>query len=105
MAGHILGLERCDIWELADRSSTPISGCRLYDDRLEVFQGFTHLFNLPRGKPPSNGGYGYIVDYRHIIHSLRRKPKALLNLVYRSQLFPRLSFARAFDVLLESKGE
>jgi hypothetical protein len=30
---------------------------------------------------------------------------ALLNLVYRSQLFPRLAFARAFDVLLESKGE
>lgn len=78
---------------------------RLYDDRLEVFQGFTHLFNLTRGKAPSNGGYGYIVDYRHIIHSLRRKPMALLNLVYRSQLFPRLAFARAFDVLLESKGE
>lgn len=78
---------------------------RLYDDRLEVFQGSSWLFNLVRGQTPSNGKYGYVVDYRHIIHSLRRKPMALLNLVYRSQLFPRRAFARAFDLLLESKGE
>ena len=30
---------------------------------------------------------------------------ALLNLVYRDQLFPRAAYARAFDVLLTSVGE
>lgn len=33
--------------------------------------------------------------------SLRRKPMALLNLVYREQLFPREAWRRTFDVLLE----
>jgi len=78
---------------------------RLYDDRLEVFQGSTHLFDLPRGRPGPNGKHGHVVDYRHVIHSLRRKPMALLNLVYRGQLFPRRAYARAFDMLLAESGE
>ena len=63
---------------------------RLYDDRLEVFQG-AHASHRPcrAGAPRPNGKHGHVVDYRHVIHSLRRKPMALLNLVYRDQLFPR----------------
>ena len=56
---------------------------------LNVFQGSTHLFDLPRGRSGPNGRHGHVIDYRHVIHSLRRKPMALLNLVYRDQLFPR----------------
>jgi hypothetical protein len=78
---------------------------RLYDDRLDVFQGSTHLLTLRRGRSGPNGKHGHVVDYRHVIHSLRRKPMALLNLVYRDQLFPRRAFAKAFDVLLEEVGE
>ena len=78
---------------------------RLYDDRLEVFQGSTHLFDLPRGRPGPNGKHGHVIDYRHIIHSLRRKPMALLNLVYRDQLFPRRAYAKVFDALLAETGE
>jgi hypothetical protein len=26
---------------------------------------------------------GHVADYRHVIHALRKKPMALLNLVYR----------------------
>jgi hypothetical protein len=32
--------------------------------------------------------------------ALRRKPMALLNLVYREQLFPRRAYRRAFEALL-----
>ena len=78
---------------------------RLYDDRLDVFQGATHLFTLARGRPGPNGKHGHVIDYRHVIHSLRRKPMALLNLVYRDQLFPRRAYARAFDALLAEAGE
>lgn len=78
---------------------------RLYDDRLDVFQGATHLFTLPRGRSRPNGKHGHVVDYRHVIHSLRRKPMALLNLVYRDQLFPRRAYARAFDALLAEAAE
>ena len=78
---------------------------RLYDDRLECFQGSTSILTLRRGRAQANGKHGHVVDYRHVIHSLRRKPMALLNLVYRDQLFPRRAFALAFEALLAGLGE
>jgi hypothetical protein len=78
---------------------------RLYDDRLVLFIGGTPLMTLPRGRPKANGVHGHVVDYRHVIHSLRRKPMALLNLVYRDQLFPRTAYARLFDRLIEALPE
>jgi len=77
----------------------------LHDDRLECFQGSTPILTLRRGRPQPSGKHGHVVDYRHIIHSLRRKPMALLNLVYREQLFPRRAFALAFEALLAGLGE
>jgi hypothetical protein len=74
---------------------------RLYDDRLDVFVGGTHLLTLPRGRPHPSGKHDQVVDYRHVIHSLRRKPMALLNLVYRDRLFPREAYRRTFDRLRE----
>jgi len=78
---------------------------RLYDDRLECFLGATLLMTLRRGRPHLNGKHGHVVDYRHVIHALRRKPMALLNLVYREQLFPRRAYQRAFEALLAGSGE
>ena len=74
---------------------------RIYDDRLDCYLGTTQVATLRRGKPVSDTRGSHVVDYRHIIHALRRKPLALLNLVYRDQLFPRRAFARAFDALRE----
>ena len=74
---------------------------RLYDDRLELFLGGTALMTLERGRPGANGKHGHVVDYRHIIHSLRRKPMALLSLVYRDRLFPREAYRLTFDSLCE----
>ncbi len=78
---------------------------RLYDDRLECLLGSTPVLTLPRGRVSYRGGVKsaatvHVVDYRHIIHSLKRKPGALLNLVYRDQLFPRQAFRRTWDALL-----
>ena len=78
---------------------------RLYDDRLELFVGGTHLMTMRRGRAASNGAHGHVVDYRHVIHSLRRKPMALLKLVYRDQLFPREAYRRTFERLLEAGSE
>ena len=72
---------------------------RLFDDRLEVFLGGTHQFTLPRGRAHPDGRHGHVVDYRHIIHALRRKPMALLGLVYRDSLFPRAAYAHAFEAM------
>ncbi|MFQ5430739.1 MAG: IS21 family transposase [Phycisphaerae bacterium] len=78
---------------------------RLHDDRLDVFIGATPLMTLPRGRADRSGKHGHVVNYRHVIHSLRRKPMALLNLVYRDQLFPRDAYRKTFDALLERGPE
>src|SRR6056297_2642098 len=73
---------------------------RLYDDRLELLMGGTQLMTLPRGRAHSDGRHDQVVNYHHVIHSLRCKPMALLNLVYRDKLFPRLAYRRAFEALI-----
>lgn len=79
---------------------------RLYDDRLKCFLGSTQLLTLRRGRPPQGSGkHGHVVDYHHVIHALRKKPMALVNLVYRDQLFPRRAYARAFEALLSRESE
>jgi transposase InsO family protein len=78
---------------------------RLYDDRLDLFIGGTALMTLTRGRVAANGKHAHVVDYRHVIHALRRKPMALRNLVYRDQLFPRDAYRRTFDRLLERLPE
>ena len=60
---------------------------------------------LARGRATPTGKHAHVVDYRHVIHALRRKPMALLNLVYRDQLFPRDAYRRTFDRLLEKLPE
>ena len=74
---------------------------RLYDDRLDLFLGASFLLTLPRGRPDANGRHGKVVNYHHVVHALRRKPMALLNLVYRAQLFPPIAYRRSFEMLLE----
>src|SRR6266851_2583063 len=78
---------------------------RLYDDRLDLLIGGTPLMTLTRGRAAAAGKHGHVVDYRHVIDALRRKPMALLNLVYRDQLFPRDAYRRNFDRLLETIAE
>jgi hypothetical protein len=77
----------------------------LFDDRLDCFLGGTCILTLARGRPRGNGKHGHVVDYHHVIHALRRKPMALLNLVYRDQLFPRRAYDRAFEALLAAGND
>jgi hypothetical protein len=76
---------------------------RIYDDRLECFLGQSLVLTLPRGRAPSDGRRIQVVDYRHIIHSLRCKPMALLHLVYRDALFPRPAYRAAWERLIEMR--
>jgi hypothetical protein len=78
---------------------------RIHDDRIDLFMGATKLLTLERGRAESSGKHGHVVDYHHVIHALRRKPMALLNLAYRAQLFPRDAYRQTFDVLLEKFSE
>lgn len=78
---------------------------RIYDDRLELFVGGTHLMNLQRVRAGGRGKRAHVVNYHHVIHSLRKKPMALLHLTYRDKLFPRQEYCRTFDRLLEELSD
>jgi len=77
----------------------------VYDDRLDCFLGSTPMMTLRRGRQPSADKGGHVVDYRHVIHALRKKPMALNNLVYRDQLFPRPAFRKAFEAMCVEVGD
>ena len=76
---------------------------RVHDDRIDAYLGAAHLLTLPRGRAPSKKAgrtTTHIVDYRHVIGSLRAKPGALAGLTYRDALWPRTAYRRAWEALI-----
>ena len=51
------------------------------------------------------GSEEHRIDYRHVIWSLVRKPGAFARYRYREDLFPSLTFRRAYDALRRHRGE
>jgi transposase InsO family protein len=74
---------------------------RIYDDRLEVYYGGSHQLTVER----LLGRGGHRINYRHIIWSLVRKPGAFRLFKYREDLFPSLTFRRAYDALCKREGD
>jgi hypothetical protein len=68
---------------------------RVRAETVEVYHGTAHLLTLPR----LLGRFQHRVDYRHVSWSLVRKPGAFAHYRYRDDLFPTLSFRRAYDRL------
>ena len=71
----------------------------VYDDRIEAFLGATSVVTPPRRRGRDDGVRVHCVNYRHVIHALRRKPQALAGSVYRDGLFPRTEYAEAWTAL------
>jgi hypothetical protein len=77
---------------------------KIFDDRLELYMGGTPLMTLRRGRS-DKGKRGHVIDYHHVIGALRRKPMALMGLVYRDELFPRQAYKLTFERLIEKLPE
>ncbi len=71
----------------------------VHDDRIEAFLGATHVVTHPRRRGRGDGVRVHCVNYRHVIHALRRKPQALAGSIYRDGLFPRSEYAEAWAAL------
>jgi len=79
---------------------------RVYSETLECWLGSVCVLELRRGQPAATGTKrSRIVDYRHLLPALIRKPGALARSVLRDDLFPRteyrLMWAHLKDVLPE----
>jgi hypothetical protein len=70
----------------------------LFDDRLDCFLGPDAVVTLPRRRA-DRAHRTRVIDYRHVIATLKKKPQALRHLVYRDELFPRTAYARAWQAL------
>lgn len=70
---------------------------RIYDDRIEVYYGGKHQLTTSR----LLGRGSHRIDYRHIIWSLVRKPRAFRVYKYREDQFPSLGFRKIYDKLCE----
>jgi len=69
---------------------------RAYESKLEVWYGNQRQLTMER----LPGRNKHRIDYRHIIWSLVRKPGAFERYKYREELFPTLTFRRAYDALV-----
>jgi hypothetical protein len=72
-----------------------------HEAELKVFLGREFLFCLPRLR----GDRGALVDFRHVITGLLRKPGAFIHYRHREALYPSLVFRAAFDRLVADHGE
>lgn len=72
---------------------------RLYSDRLDCYLSGALVLTLARGTRSPVGGRGRVIDYRHFIDALKRKPQAFKGLVFRDALFPREAYRRTWEQL------
>ena len=70
----------------------------LYAERLEVRYGDVLIEEMERVR----GVGASLINYRHIIHSLVRKPGAFERFRHQQQLFPQFIFRVAYDRLRET---
>jgi hypothetical protein len=74
---------------------------RQHADLVEVF----YRGKLTASMPRLRGERAHRIDYRHVIWSLVRKPGAFARYRFREELFPTLTFRRAYDALVQTRGE
>jgi hypothetical protein len=72
----------------------------IYERALKLYSGRELLLVLPR----HCGDRGVVLDYRHVIDHLLRKPGAFDRYRYREQLYPSRSFREAHDRLVTKHG-
>jgi transposase InsO family protein len=78
---------------------------RVYSEKLECWLGNVCVLELRRGQPDGANGRGKVVDYRHLLPALKRKPGALARSVLRDALFPRTEYRQMWEQLKERLPE
>ena len=74
---------------------------RVYSDKLEGWLGNVCVLELRRGQIDARGR-GKMIDYRHLLPALKRKPGALARSALRDDLFPRTEYRQMW---IQLKGQ
>ena len=70
---------------------------QLFADHLDLYYAQKRVDTVPRLR----GKNRHLINYRHVIDQLRRKPGAFENYRYREEMFPGSCFRVAYDELKE----
>ena len=74
---------------------------RIYENRIVLLDGAREVAQLPR----NGGDRGAVIDFRHIIGHLLRKPGAFAGYRWREELFPAPVFRAAYNHLARVSHE
>ena len=98
--GSVIHVER-NIYSVDSRLIGERVDVRVYADHLEVWFAGRVVERLGRLR----GQRKHIINYRHVIDWLVRKPGAFENYQYRDDLFPTSRFRMAYDALRETTSD
>lgn len=76
------------IYTVPSRLQGEVLNVRVYDDRLVCYLGAHYVVTLRRVRLSNKNKRGRQVDYRHVIHSLVKKPRAFRSSQLRDDLLP-----------------
>lgn len=74
---------------------------RVYENRIVLLEGSVEVAQLPL----ASGESGAVIDFRHVIGHLRRKPGAFAGYRWREAMFPSPLYRAAYDHLRRTSGE
>jgi hypothetical protein len=78
---------------------------RQYAQHVECWLGGQCVLKLPRAQPGEGQRAGRVIDYRHLVGALKRKPGAFARWVLRDASFPRLVYRQTWERLIAQKTE
>ncbi len=91
-------LVRGNFYSVPSQLIGEVTEVRIHVEHLEVWYSGRQVQQMPRLR----GSGRHRINYRHVIESLVRKPGAFANYRYREDLFPRIIFRVAYDLLQEA---
>ena len=74
---------------------------RIYENRIVLLDGAQEVAQLP----PGGKDRGAVIDFRHVIGHLLRKPGAFADYRWREELFPAPAYRAAYDHLTRTSHE
>lgn len=78
---------------------------REYAEHIEAWLGGACVVRSARGKKSAASRWGKVIDYRHLVQALQRKPGAFARWVHRDAAFPRAVYRHTWDRLIAARPE
>jgi hypothetical protein len=73
----------------------------IYESVLKLYLGRERVLEVPR----ACGDRGAVINFRHVVGPLLRKPGAFGNYQHREQLYPTVEYRAAYDRLVADHGQ